>query len=421
MTRRVLIYSHDTFGIGNIRRTLELCRAMTDRVPDLSILVITGSAVADTFRIPANVDYVKLPALRRAGRGDYHARAEGFATQSVRTMRANICSAAIEHFAPDLVLVDKAPFGVDGELTCALEGMRIQRPECRYVLVLRDILDAGEAIREDWQPQSIGQAIADNYDQVWVFGSPALFDLAREYALPPAMVRKLIYLGLMGRIEQPAARSEVRRSLGLDDGPFVLFTAGGGDDGDHLLETSARALDGLERAVPGVQSVVVSGPLANPELRDLLARVCRGNDRRHFHEYTTELTSWMNAADAVVAMGGYNTTCEILWLKKHALIVPRDFPVREQSVRAHRLAELGAIRMCLPAELTPERLVAEVQHLLHGFLPAPLPPSDFPFDGLARASEEVVRLLASAARPIARPGVALPSTMWAGPRSVREA
>ena len=420
MTRRILMYSHDTFGIGNIRRTLELCRAMTQRVPDLSILVITGAAVADTFRIPANVDYVKLPALRRTGRGSYHARAEGFATPSVRSMRADICSAAVEHFAPDLVLVDKAPFGVDGELTGALERTHIHNPACRHVLVLRDILDAGEVIRADWHARNIGQAIADNYDAVWVFGSPALFDLAREYALPAAMVRKLMYLGLMGRIEPPASSAEIRRSLGLDGRPFVLFTAGGGDDGEHLLATSSRALAGLERSEPGLQSVLVSGPLADPELRYQLGMVCRESERRHFHEYTTELTSWMNAADAVVAMGGYNTMCEILWLRKHALIVPRNHPVREQAVRARRLADLGAVRMCLPADLTPERLIAEVRHLLHDFRPAALPPHHFPFDGLARASEEAARLLAAAPGPRDQGGAAILSATQALPRWARE-
>ena len=199
MTRRILIYSHDTFGIGNIRRTLELCTAMSRRLDDLSILVITGSPVADAFRIPANVDYVKLPALKRAGLGDYRARAQGFTSTGVRAMRTEICLATAESFAPDLVLVDKAPFGVDGELAPALERLRLTRPACVRILALRDILDEGEVVREAWRRHAVGGAIARHYDGVWVFGSPALFDVAREYDLPPAMVEKLSYMGLIGR------------------------------------------------------------------------------------------------------------------------------------------------------------------------------------------------------------------------------
>jgi predicted glycosyltransferase len=263
------------------------------------------------------------------------------------------------------------------------------------ILALRDILDEGEVVREAWRRQSVGGTIARHYDGVWVFGSPSLFDVAREYDLPPPMVEKLSYMGLIGRSDPPAPAAEVRREFRLDGGPLVLVTAGGGDDGDHLLSTYARSLDHVERAVPGVQTLLVSGPQASQRLRELLAAACRAGARRRFLEFSPDLLSVMNAADAVVSMGGYNTTCEILWLRKPALVVPRTQPVREQLVRAHRLSELGAIRMCLPEELSPERLAAETRLLLHGFAPAALDPERFPFDGLERASDAVACLLAS--------------------------
>jgi predicted glycosyltransferase len=53
----------------------------------------------------------------------------------------------------------------------------------------------------------------------------------------------------------------------------------------------------------------------------------------------------MNRASAVVAMGGYNTFCEILSLDKPALIVPRARPRLEQTIRARRAAELGLVRV----------------------------------------------------------------------------
>ena len=53
----------------------------------------------------------------------------------------------------------------------------------------------------------------------------------------------------------------------------------------------------------------------------------------------------MDKAAAIVAMGGYNTFCEILSLDKRALIVPRTRPRLEQYIRAVEAERLGLVRM----------------------------------------------------------------------------
>ena len=53
----------------------------------------------------------------------------------------------------------------------------------------------------------------------------------------------------------------------------------------------------------------------------------------------------MARAAGVVAMGGYNTFCEILSFDKRALIVPRTAPRLEQFIRTQRAAELGLLTM----------------------------------------------------------------------------
>jgi predicted glycosyltransferase len=395
MSRRMLIYSHDTFGIGNIRRTIELSMAMSRRLPDLSILVLTGSAMADAFQVPANVDFVKLPALRREGRQDYRARAVGFDVDHVRQMRMEICRSVVKCFRPDMLIVDKAPFGVDGELGPALASLRDRRPDCIRVLALRDILDSGQVVSDEWARRCVGRAITRHYDSVWVFGSPSLFDVAHEYRLPPAITDKLSYFGWMGRHATPRDPADVRRSLGLDDSPLLLVTAGGGDDGDLLLSMFARTIDQLDQCEPRLSTVIVSGPQTKPELRESLAQICAGRPRRRFCEFTNDFLSLMNASDGVLSMGGYNTTCEILWLGKRALIVPRTHPVQEQLVRAERLAALGAVRMCRPEDLSPSRLLAEMRIILREFVPITLDPIRFPFDALERASAAAASLLES--------------------------
>ena len=49
--KRVLVYSHDTFGLGNIRRMLEISRHLVESDPDMSVLIITGSPMLHAFRL----------------------------------------------------------------------------------------------------------------------------------------------------------------------------------------------------------------------------------------------------------------------------------------------------------------------------------------------------------------------------------
>ena len=61
--------------------------------------------------------------------------------------------------------------------------------------------------------------------------------------------------------------------------------------------------------------------------------------------FDARLEALMARAAGVVAMGGYNTFCEILSFDKPALIVPRTAPRLEQYIRAQRAAELGLVSM----------------------------------------------------------------------------
>src|SRR5262249_48818753 len=120
--KRVLIYSHDTFGLGNVRRMLEIARHLVETSPEVTVLLLTGSPMLHAFRIPARIDYVKLPCLARDTGGRYSARSLPLDLEGLVRLRANLIKSAVTDFAPDLVLVDKKPFGVADELAGALES-----------------------------------------------------------------------------------------------------------------------------------------------------------------------------------------------------------------------------------------------------------------------------------------------------------
>jgi predicted glycosyltransferase len=79
----------------------------------------------------------------------------------------------------------------------------------------------------------------------------------------------------------------------------------------------------------------------------------------------------MERAIGVVAMGGYNTFCEIISLDKRAILVPRVTPRQEQLVRANRAAELGLVRtLDGMGELDPLVMAAALRGLTEQALPS---------------------------------------------------
>ena len=384
--KRILIYSHDTFGLGNIRRMLEVARHLVESSPRVSVLVITGSPMLHAFRIPPRIDYVKLPCLSRNVEGRYGARSLDMSLAATVRLRANMIKSVIADFEPDLILVDKKPFGVEDELAGALSELPAGPLRPRLVLLLRDILDEPEATQRVWRKNGYFEAISAYYHQVLVVGSPEVFDLRHEYAFPPFAAAKVEFCGYIARQPGRQTRSAVRQQIGASaDEPLVLVTPGGGEDGFGLIATTLKALSGLPAsACP--RTHIVCGPELDETRRAQVHQAARSLGKVSVQDFSDDMMSLMGAADVVLSMGGYNTVCELLTLRKRALIVPRVKPGQEQLIRAERMAALGLLRMLHPQQMTPATLLAGLQAEIEA-LGARTTRAPLDHDGLARVTE----------------------------------
>lgn len=421
--KRVLVYSHDTFGLGNIRRMLEVARHLVASSREVSVLVITGSPMLHAFRLPERVDFIKLPCLARDVEGRYAARSLPMGLDDTVRLRANMIRSAVLDFRPDLVVVDKKPFGVEDELSGALEAMSglVEKPS--LVLLLRDILD-GQAITSSvWRKNGYFDAIDTWYDRVLVVGSPEVFDLRREYQFPALAAAKVRFCGYIAREPGRQTRLQVRRRLGLDDHePYVLVTPGGGADGSRMVEV---ALAGIlaQPAQWRPRTHIVCGPEMPQETVARVMAMAQSQDWLTVETFNDDMMSLQAAADVVVCMGGYNTVCELLTCGRRAVIVPRVKPGVEQLLRAQRLSQMGLVSMVHPEDLTPETLVdALFQQIdaLYGAMASPRLPAR---RGLERTSTALLELLGLSRDKAAsrRPRAPAPARDPArAPRSVRQ-
>jgi predicted glycosyltransferase len=386
---RVALYSHDTMGVGHMRRNLLIAGALAASHSPAAILLIAGAREVNAFAVPAGVDTLSLPALHKQHDGHYQPRHLDLPLNELIAVRAGTIAAALGAFAPDVLIVDKVPRGALGELEPALESLR-HAGGTRCVLGLRDVLDDPAAVRREWCAAASAEAVRDYYAAVWVYGDPTVYDPVAEYGFPlevAARVRYTGYLDLRPRARPPDGEGadELVSRLAACPGRLALCLVGGGQDGGPLAEAFAQA-----DFPPDMTGVILTGPFMAPEVRQRLGRRAAANPRLRILGFVTGVELLLERADRVVTMGGYNSVCEVVSFGKPALIVPRVEPRQEQLIRAERFRGLGLVDLLHPAALSPRALG---EWLARALGPSPCPRDRIDLNGLANLPGLVAELL----------------------------
>jgi predicted glycosyltransferase len=354
---RIALYSHDTMGLGHIRRNLLIAQTLADSSLKASTLIIAGVREAGALVMPRGTDCLTLPAYRKDRNGEYAPRSLAMETASLMILRSQVIGAALKNFAPDLFIVDNVPRGALQELTPVLTRLKDQG-KTRCVLGLRDILDAPERVRKQWRLLDNEAAIRDYYDAVWIYGDRNVYDPIEEYAFPPDLAAISTFTGYLDPTTRlipgdgdPDLFAQLPKDL-VQKG-FTLCVIGGGQDGLAVTQAFAQA-----ELPTDEYGVIVTGPFLPSAKRQRLLDLVAGNPRLKVLEFLPEPMQIMRQARRVIAMGGYNTVQEILCLGKRALIVPRDRPRLEQTIRAQRLRARGLLDFIAFHQLSPRALSA---------------------------------------------------------------
>lgn len=368
--RRVALYSHDTVGLGHLRRNLAIAGALVAE-PDPPDVLVICSASAGGWEVPHGVDFLVLPAIKKHDDGAYGPRRLRTDLAHLVHLRAATIEAGLAAFQPDLLIVDKVPAGVFGELEPTLARLR-DTEQTRTVLGLRDILDDPAATRREWTENNTATYVAGRYDEVWVYGDDHVNDLADDLGLRYLPGLSTVSTGYVARPHPPAPLAPAHD----------LCLLGGGQDGHRL---AAAFLD----AAGPLPKVLVTGPqMPAAQQADLARRAEPGG--AVVHTFVSQVDRLIADARRVVAMGGYNTTVELLAAARPSLLVPRTRPRREQLVRATRLAALGLVDVLLPDAADAAALGSWLQR----DLPArPLPRDVIDLDGLERVVARTAALL----------------------------
>ncbi len=389
----IMLYSHDSYGLGHIRRSLEIAKHLSESIPQASLIMLTGSMQAHAYQLPERMEYIKLPALTKDAKGQYCSRLLPHAIDITSKLRRKIILESVRDLKPDVFLVDKAPAGIRGELLPALQFLKAKSPSTRIVLGMRDIEDHPDHVRAEWAKAGIVPLLEKAYHNIFLYGARSIYDPILEYGLSPLIAKKLISCGYIGRHQAVRPREQVREELMLQTNRLVLVTPGGGDDGYTILDTYVRMLQKqFASRRPDFDTVMVTGPLMDSHKCQRLQQAAHADVALTVTDFTPHLFECLTAADLVVSMGGYNTVVELLTANQRGIIVPRVHPRLEQCIRTERLAAKGLINMIHPTQLNPDSLFAAITHSLQR--PRPPRPQDVgvPLNGAANVSKAVKAL-----------------------------
>ena len=384
---RILMYSHDTFGLGHLRRCRAIAHALVERFKGLQVLIVSGSSIAGAFEFRTRVDFLKIPSVIKLYNGEYTPLAEHTALDGTLALRRQVIQSTAESFEPDILIVDKEPLGLRGELESTLRWLKARGTT--LVLGLRDVMDSPALLAAEWGRAGVLAKMDALYDAVWVYGPRDFHDPLQGLDAPASLRGRLDWTGFLRR-EVPSGPTPTLAAMPAD---ALLVTVGGGGDGAELMHQVIAAHDHdptLDWPV-----VMVLGPFMKAEERDDIRRRAASHGALHLIDFDNRPEILMENAAGVVAMGGYNTFCEILSLDKRALIVPRVRPREEQLIRARRAAALGLVDCILPGDAAdPARLAAALRALPRRGVPSRAP-YGLDLGGLDRVADLVGAMVAA--------------------------
>ncbi len=355
--KRILMYSHDTFGLGHLRRCRTIAHSLVENFSGLSVLIISGAAIAGAFDFRARVDFVKIPSVIKLRSGEYTSLDKHIDLSETIRMRESIIRHTAESFRPDIFIVDKEPMGLQGEISDTLGYLKSQKTT--LILGLRDVMDSPHLLAAEWKRKALIPKIDNTYDHIWVYGPEKFYNPMIGLDIPQAMRERITFVGFLKR-EAQAMQDGL--STHKQQGDYILITPGGGGDGVALVRGVMAAYEHDSNL--GHKTLIVFGPYMPGKERSEFLIQSQALDSVEVIDFDSRMEELIAGAKAVVSMGGYNTFCEILSFDKPALIVPRTTPREEQLIRTERAAKLGMVDMLLPEDAeNPVKMSAALKTL----------------------------------------------------------
>jgi predicted glycosyltransferase len=252
---------------------------------------------------------------------------------------------------------------------------------------MRDITFGSEQTRSIWMNEGVYPLLDEAYARILIYGDRRVFDPIAAYGMSEVAASRTRFCGYLAPSPPRRSPAQVRDEVGADARPLVTVSVGGGADGGLLLRAYLAGLQ--SRSGPPVHSYVVTGPLLPEQDRHEIMEMIDALSNVSSVDFDSDFVAAVQAADAVVSMGGYNSLAESVYFGKRPIVVPRLPGSEEQVLRAEGFARLGLATVVGPEPLSASALWQAIDAELSR-VDSPAPALDF--DGLDQIARELAGL-----------------------------
>jgi len=353
----LLFYCQHSLGIGHLTRSFALVQALATC---FRVVFLNGGRLPPDIQVPRDCELIDLPPL---GMDDGHtvvSRDGSHDVAQAQLKRRELIERCARMLRPAVLLVELFPFGrkkFAGEILSLIRLIRRQPGAPAMVACsLRDILV--DARPDQQRHDERARWLTDRYfDAVLVHADPGFARLEDSFRPKQALRTPVHYTGYV----IPAQPTE-RAVSANQRGSHLLVSAGGGIVGERLFRHALKARELLAEPLP---MRVIAGPFLPGAHWAALQNAAAGVPGVELLRHVPDIVAQMRSARASLSQCGYNTALDIVVSGVPALVVPYATATEnEQSVRAQRLASLGALRYIDANELHPSRLAQEIVQLL---------------------------------------------------------
>lgn len=342
--KRILVYTHNSIGLGHAFRTLAVITGMRKWRPDIDFLVMSGTSIPHIF-FREGIEVIKLPSVKLdINSQDCHMQSRylaGFELEEIFDFRQTMIMSSFDFFQPDVLIIEHNMTGQMSELIPLLmkKWMRKGGPmDFTLVHICRGIMKWVPLLRIPYQnPRHRSESINIGalYDFMYVLEDREVIDINKQFlGNDPDLEKKIKYLGkITNKVQNElCGRSEALERFGLPDRRTILVSLG---RNDRVLGLSLKLLELFGSAGINERYQVVM--VIDPYLDEGVAQALRCNPLStnvRFLDFVPDLVDLVHHSELIISRAGYNTVNEILLTGAKAVIIPESHGGGEQELRA---------------------------------------------------------------------------------------
>lgn len=335
---KVLLYAHNGRSLGHISRMFTIASGIKRKNPEASVLCVSGCKQMHLFE-RNGVDYIKLPSYKCFDSTEliwpiYPVL--NYNEKDFFSLRRKILKNLFLLYKPDIAIVDYYPLGDNNELD---EAIKLKsKTRTKWILGLRGVIDSSDQVEETLLNRKNLAAIKKYYDHIYCYTDRNVTDIFKEYDLfDKEFKSKTLFTGYVcaeDRVNTDLAR-ELRVNARKNGLKNLVVSFGGGQGSENLIIAAIESKKKIEEKFK-CNFYVILGPYFESESRKRILKKYAREPRLHIIDSTSDILSYLKAADFAILAGGYNTLMDLLVTDTPSVVISRQLLEKEQEINANK-------------------------------------------------------------------------------------